>query len=58
MEKELGKALAAEGFKVVRAHLFDAKAKHGFIDSQKMGLEVFRNVDPDAPLIVAEAVWQ
>ena len=58
MEKELGKALAAEGFKVVRAHLLDAKAKHGFIDSQKMGLEVFRNVDPDAPLIVAEAVWQ
>jgi hypothetical protein len=58
MEKALGKALVAEGFKVVRAHLFDAKAKHGFIDSQKMGLEVFRNVDPDAPLIVAEAVWQ
>ncbi len=58
MEKALGDALAAEGFKVARAHPFDAKAKHGFIDSQKMGLEVFRNVDPDAPLIVAEAVWQ
>ncbi len=58
MEKALGAALAAEGFKVARAHAFDAKAKHGFIDSQKMGLEVFRNVDPDAPLIVAEAVWQ
>ncbi|HEY6167282.1 MAG TPA: fucose isomerase [Verrucomicrobiae bacterium] len=58
MEKALGAALAAEGFKVVRAHPFDAKAKHGFIDSQKVGLEVFRNVDPDAPLIVAEAVWQ
>jgi len=58
MEKALSAALKAEGFKVVRAHPFDAKAKHGFIDSQKMGLEVFRNVDPDAPLIVAEAVWQ
>jgi hypothetical protein len=58
MEKALGDALRAEGFNVVRAHPFDAKARHGFIDSQKMGLEIFRNVDPDAPLIVAEAVWQ
>ena len=58
MEKALAAAFRAEGFKVVRAHPFDAKAKHGFIDSQKMGLEVFRTVDPDAPLIVAEAVWQ
>jgi len=58
MEKALGSALAAEGISVVRAHPFNAKAKHGFIDSQKMGLEVFRDVDPDTPLIVAEAVWQ
>ncbi len=58
MEKSLAAALSAEGFKVERAHPFDAKRKHGFIDSQKMGLEVFRNVDADAPLIVAEAVWQ
>ena len=58
MEKALGAALKAEGFDVVRAHPFDAKAKHGFVDSQKLGLEVFRKVDPDAPLIIAEAVWQ
>ena len=58
MEKSLAVALAAEGISVVRAHPFDARRKHGFIDSQKLGLEVFRNVDPDAPLIVAEAVWQ
>ena len=58
MEKVLAAALKAEGFDVVRAHSFNAKAKHGFIDSQRMGLDVFRNVDPDAPLIVAEAVWQ
>jgi hypothetical protein len=56
--KSAGAALAAEGVKVVRAHPFDAKAKHGFIASQRQGLEVFRSVDPDAPLIVAEAVWQ
>jgi hypothetical protein len=32
--------------------------KHGFIDSQTRGIEVFRTTPPEAPLIVAEAVWQ
>ena len=58
MEKALAAALKAEGFGVARAHSFSAKAKHGFIASQREGLDVFRNVDADAPLIVAEAVWQ
>ena len=42
----------------MRAHPFDRAKKHGFIDSQKMGMEVFRTLDPEAPLIVAETVWQ
>ena len=58
MEQALGTALAAVGVSVVRAHPFKAKLRHGFIASQREGLGVFRNVDPDAPLIVAEAVWQ
>src|SRR6516164_10162472 len=58
MEKTLSRAINAEGWKVVRAHPYDAKRQHGFIDSQKMGLEVFRKLHPDAPLIVAESVWQ
>ena len=58
METALGAALKVEGFSVARAHPFKAREKHGFIASQREGLEVFRNVDPDAPLIVAEAVWQ
>ena len=58
MEETLGAALKAEGWKVVRAHPFDRVKKHGFIDSQKMGIEVFRALDPNAPLIVAESVWQ
>ena len=37
---------------------FDRKKRHVIIDSQKRGLEVFRMIDPDAPLIVAECVWQ
>jgi hypothetical protein len=58
MEAELGKTLKAEGWTTVRAHPYDKTKKHGFIDSQKMGIEVFRNLDPKAPLIVAESVWQ
>src|SRR5437870_4167963 len=58
MEAVLGKALKAEGWTTVRAHPFDKQKQHGFIDSQKMGMEVFRGLDPNAPLIVAECVWQ
>src|SRR5690349_15228030 len=32
--------------------------QNGFIDSQKRGMEVFRNIAPTAPLVVVEAVWQ
>jgi hypothetical protein len=58
MEATLGKALKALGRTVVRAHAYDKTKGHGFIDSQKMGMEVFRRLDPTAPLIVAECVWQ
>jgi hypothetical protein len=58
MEATLAGALQAEGWKVVRGHAYDKEKRHGFIDSQKMGLEVFRSLDPNAPLIVAESVWQ
>lgn len=58
MEAEVVAAVEASGWKLQRAHEFDADAGHGFIDSQAMGLDVFRNLDPTAPLIVAESVWQ
>jgi hypothetical protein len=58
MEKALVGAVQREGFNVKRAHPFDDTKGHGFIDCQKMGLRVFKSVPQDAPLIVAEAVWQ
>ena len=58
MEALLTKAIENEGWTVVRAHAYNAEKKHGFIDSQKMGMEVFRNIPSDVPLIVAESVWQ
>lgn len=58
MERALRAALETEGYQVLRAHSYRSRLKHGFIASQREGLEVFRNIDPNAPLIVAEAVWQ
>ena len=58
MEKALADAVSACGYKLVRAHAYKPKEKHGFIGSQREGMEVFAKIDPTAPLIVAEAVWQ
>jgi hypothetical protein len=58
MERALVGAVEREGSNVKRAHAFDETKGHGFIDSQKMGLDVFKSIPQDAPLIVAEAVWQ
>jgi hypothetical protein len=59
MEQALSAAVAEQGFELVRAHPFKPEQGHGFIASQKEGIAVFRDhVDPSAPLIVAEAVWQ
>ncbi len=58
MEKALAEAVAEGGYRLIRAHPYKSSARHGFIGSQAEGMEVFRAIDPDAPLIVAEAVWQ
>jgi len=58
MEAELTKAVAEAGYELIRAHEYKPAEQHGFIGSQKEGMQVFAGVDPNAPLIVAEAVWQ
>lgn len=58
LEQAVTRAFAAMGRRVVRGHPVDEVKGHGFIDGQARGIEVFRSVDPHAPLIVAEAVWQ
>ena len=58
MERALARAVSRLGYTLQRAHPFRPRLKHGFIASQKEGMEVFAAMDPDAPLIVAEAVWQ
>lgn len=58
METALKKAVEKLGYKIVRAHPFKKEEGHGFISSQKEGIEVFSKLDPDAPIIIAEAVWE
>jgi len=57
-EQKVIEAVRSLGYSVERGHPYDENKKHGFIDSQKYGMEVFRNIPPAAPLIVVEAVWQ
>ena len=58
MEEALVKAFAAEGWDLLRAHPYDPAVKHGFISNQRMGMDIFKSIPADAPLVVAEAVWQ
>lgn len=58
LEKELTAAFARLGRRLVRAHPYDDRLQHGFIYNQRMGMDIFQNVDPDAPIVIAEAVWQ
>jgi hypothetical protein len=58
MELALGQVLANLGYELVRVHPYIEEQKHGFISSQREGMSVFKGIDPKAPLIVAECVWQ
>ena len=57
-EEAVMDAIRREGREVRRGHECDPVRQHGFIDSQKRGMEVFRDIPPTAPLVVVEAVWQ
>ena len=58
MEEKLTAAFAQKGFKLVRAHAYNETEKHGFISSQRMGMDVFMNIHPQARLVFATAAWQ
>lgn len=58
LERALSGAFADLGWTIVRAHDVDPSRGHGFISSQRQGLDVFEGIPREAPLIVAEAVWQ
>src|SRR5205809_5943445 len=57
-EEVVMNAIRHAGREARRGHACDPEKRHGFIDSQKRGMEVFRTLPPSAPLVVVEAVWQ
>lgn len=58
-ERQLRKAFKRLGYEIVRAHPeVDPALGHGFIETQAQGREIFSRISKDAPLLVAEAVWQ
>ena len=58
MEKALQAAFARAGWTLDRGHAPSRARGHGFIASAREGLDVFAGIEPDVPLVVAEAVWQ
>ncbi len=58
LEASLADAFASEGVELIRGHSIDTEVGHGFISNQRMGLDVFAGIHADAPVVVAEAVWQ
>jgi hypothetical protein len=58
VEESVTAAIESMGHRVRRGHPYDPAKQHGFIDSQHYGMQVFRNIPTDAPLVVVEAVWQ
>ena len=58
LEGHVHAAFARHGATIRRAHPTDPGTGHGFISSQRMGMDVFASLDRDTPIVVAEAVWQ
>ncbi len=58
LEAQVFDAFGRHSVTVRRAHPVDERRGHGFLSSQRMGMDVFASIDRDAPLVVAEAVWQ
>jgi len=58
LESRLTRCFEEHGVAVRRAFPFDPEKGHGFISSQRMGMDVFADIDPDANLVFATAAWQ
>jgi hypothetical protein len=58
VEAQVCAAFARQGYTVRRGHEYDPRLQHGFIWSQRMGMDVFQNIHPESQLVVVSAVWQ
>src|ERR1039457_6197896 len=58
LESQVAAVFSSEGIEVVRAFPFNELEQHGFISSQRMGMDVFEAIHPEARLIFVTAAWQ
>lgn len=58
VEAALTAALKREGVELRRAFPVNPVVGHGFVTSQRMGMDVFATIPPDAPVLFATAAWQ
>ncbi|PFG41045.1 L-fucose isomerase-like protein [Georgenia soli] len=57
-EQVITDVLAEEGWSVTRAFDVDPEKGHGFVTTQAEGMEVFRHIPKEAPLVVVICTWQ
>jgi hypothetical protein len=58
MERQVTEAFSREGVRVRRAFEIHPNTGHGFISSQRMGMDIFADIEPEANLVFATAAWQ
>ncbi|QHN04334.1 fucose isomerase [Granulicella sp. WH15] len=58
LEAQLQQCISARGYTLQRAFPYAPVAQHGFISSQRMGMDIFAEIPTGAPLIFATAAWQ
>lgn len=58
LERKLRQCFRDQGVSLRRAFPVDPRVGHGFISSQRMGMDIFENIDPEANLVFATAAWQ
>jgi len=58
LEAKLTRCFSREGITLRRAFPIDRIKGHGFNSSQRMGMDIFANIDPEANLVFATAAWQ
>lgn len=55
--KDVTAAFKKIGVKTEILPMYDAKKKHGFINKQCMGTEIFSKIDPKAPVVIVLSCW-
>ncbi|MEA3327224.1 MAG: fucose isomerase, partial [Chloroflexota bacterium] len=58
MEVKLAEAFREFGYSLKEMVRFDPALGHRFIHNQRMGIDIFREIDPDTRLVVAISAWQ